>query len=412
MNRNIIIIIFVAVFVAAISLFYYYAKQYSPKYSWTESYKKGNDQPYGLKVFYDLLDNGENEMTNIKRSFNETLDTTVSNTNYIALGDHLYIDSLRAIHILKYVENGNNAFIASNSAPIEVTRMLLPHTDSIHGYHYTFDSIVSVSFKDKKVEEKLSFHYQYLKDTSSLYWSIYYKNYLSDTLSTYGFEPISFLNDEVNCYSFNWGKGRVIVHSNPILFTNYNIIQKNGFTNASNILSHLNSGPIFWDETSQKPSFNPNNEEGLSSENPLQFLFSHYTLRWAWYLFLITILVYLLFRTKREQRIIPILQKNTNTTIEYTKAVGVLYFQKGQHKLIANEMYVLLMAHLRSRYGIITTTEEPELISNIITKSGIDEDTINTLFDHFRKVRYSPMANSKDLINLHTVVEQYYKNCN
>lgn len=410
MNRNVVVILFIAVLVGVISVFYYYIKQYSPKYSWTENYKRINDQPYGLKVFYELLEE-ENDITVIKSAFNDKLDTSVTNSSYIVFGNHLYIDSLRAVHILKFVKNGNSALIASNGAPLEITRMLLPETDTIRGYDFPLDSLVMISFKNKSPEEKLSLHYQFLKDTLSCYWGVYDTVYFNDTLSNYEFEAVSFLNNKVNCYSFNWGKGKVIIHSNPILFTNYNIIQKDGFKNINKILSNLNSGAIYWDEISQKPAYEFN-QNGLPTGNPLQFLFSHYTLRWGWYLFLITILIYLLFRTKREQRIIPILPKNINSTIEYTKAIGVLYFQKGQHKLIANEMHLILLADLRSRYNIVTTIEEPELISQVSVKSGIKEDVITKLFRHFRKVRFSPMANSKDLINLHNAVEFYYKNCN
>ncbi len=410
MNRNAVAILLFLLLAGVIYGFYSYIQQYSPEYRWIEDYKKESDQPYGLKVFYELLDEGE-DVTIIKKAFNKTLDTTLSGTNYIVFGSYLYIDSLRATHILKYVENGNTALIASNSAPLQITRMLLPETDTIHDYDYVEDSLISISYLGENDKKTLSFHHQYLKDTTSYYWNIYYKKYLNDSLSKYGFEPLSYLNNEINSYSFNWGEGKVIIVSSPILFTNYNIIQKNGLKNANRTLAFLNDGALFWDEVSQRPSseFNPN---GMLRGNPLQFLFSHYTLRWGWYLFLITVVVYLLFRTKREQRIIPILPKNTNSTIEYTKAIGVLYFQKGQHKLIANEMFTLLLASLRTKYNITTTKEEPELIKQVSLKSGIEEETIIKLFRHFRKVRYSPMANSKDLINLHNAVAFYYKNCN
>jgi hypothetical protein len=409
MNRNTIIILLIVVGGGLISLFYLFIKQYSPEYHWNEQYHKKSEEPYGLSIFYGLLDQGENNVVNIKRDFNKTLDTNKTNTSYIAVGDFLYVDSLRAAHILKYVEKGNNALLITNSAPLEIARMNVYHHDSITGYFGEFDSLFSVSFIDEGTRASRSFHHQNLKDTTGYYWYAYSKTYFYDTLAVDDFEAISEMNKKINCYSFNWGKGSVIIHSSPILFTNYNIIQKDGFTNANKILSYLNGGDIYWDEISRR---NISENKGVEGEtNPLQFLFSHYTLRWGWYLFLFTILIYLLFRTKREQRIIPLLPKNTNSTISYVKAIGVLYFQKGQHKLIANELYTLLLADLRNKYQINTTLKEPELIAQVSVKSGIEEETITALFKHFRKVKYSPMANSKDLINLHNAIEFYYKNC-
>ncbi|PCI99029.1 MAG: hypothetical protein COB15_05030 [Flavobacteriales bacterium] len=408
MTRKIIIILFIVIGGGAITLFYLYVKQFAPEYKWSENYRKKSKEPYGLSVFYELLEQGENDIINIKRDFNKTLDTNEINTNYIAVGGYLYIDSLRANHILKYVEKGNNALLITNSAPLEITRMFIESQDSIYGYGSELDSVFSVRFVDEGTRVPLAFHYQNLKDTTAYYWYGYSESYFYDTLAIDGFNAISELNGKVNSYSFNWGDGKVVIHSNPILFTNYNIIQKDGFTNLNNTLSHLNNGNVYWDEISQGYY---EQSGGEAESNPLQFLFSHYTLRWGWYLFLSSIIIYLLFRTKREQRIIPVLPKNTNSTISYTKAIGVLYFQKGQHKLIAIEMYSLFLAGLRNKYQINTSTEEPELIKNISLKSGIEESLIIGLFKHFRKVRYSPIANSKDLINLHNAIELYYKNC-
>lgn len=410
MNRNLIVILFLVILGGGIFAFYLYIKQYTPKYSWIEIYKKESDQPYGLKVFYELLESNKKEIHSIKNKFLENLDTTISNANYVVVGDYLYIDSLRANHILSFAEKGNTVFIATNYAPLEITRMLLPVSDTIYNYGNYTDSIVSVSF-DSLQKEQFPFHYQYLKDTATYGWNAYPTTYFNDTLVNYGFKPISWLNNRINCYYFDFGKGKVILHANPILFTNYNIIQKNGFDHVNKILSNLNNGAIYWDELSHKP-INTFNENSMSTENPMQFLFSHYTLRWGWYLFLITIFIYLLFRSKREQRIIPLLPKNINSSIEYTKAVGVLYFQKGKHQLIANEMYLLLFASFRNKYNILTTLAEPELINQIAAKSGIEKEKIDIIFKHFRTVRYSPIANSKDLINLHNAVAFYYKNCN
>jgi hypothetical protein len=408
MNRNITVILFFVILGGGVFAFYSYIKKYSPKYKWTENYKKENDQPYGLKVFYELLENNGNKIHTIKNNFHENLDTAALNSNYIVFGNYLYMDSIRANHILTFAEKGNTVLVVSNSAPLEITRMLVPVTDTIYNYGYYLDSVVTVSY-NAPTEKEPSFHYQYLKDTSQYGWSAYGLSYFNDTLVNYGLHPFSYLNGRINCYYFNIGKGKVIIHSNPILFSNYNLIKKNGFVATNKILALLNNGNIYWDELSQKP-INSFNKNGMPTGNPLQFLFSHKTLRWGWYLFLLTVLLYLLFRSKREQRIIPILPKNTNSSIEYTKAIGVLYFQKGQHKLIAIEMYILFLADLRSKYNILNTEEDSELINQISAKSGIEKEIISKLIKYFRKVRYSPIANSKDLINLHNAVEYYYKN--
>jgi hypothetical protein len=413
MNRNLIVILFVFIVGGGITALVLYNKQYTPKYSWYQFYNKNNTQPYGLSLFYELLKKQKEEPIVINRRFYETLDTNTTNSNFITFGQYLYLDTVKADYLLAYIAKGNNVLIASNSSPLEMLKYFAPVVDSVYDFDHVYDSLVTIDFTkaDVPYKKRLSFHFQFLKDTTGYSWKAYHNSNFNDSIQVLDGKPISYLNgDYVNCFYVEHGKGKLIIHSNPILFTNYNLIQRDGFEHVNNILSQLNSGPVYWDETSQDPSYNPYGG-GESTTNPLQFLFSHYTLRWGWYLLLITVLLYLLFRSKREQRIIPILHKNTNTTIAYIKAVGVLYFQKGEHKNIANEMYTLFLAEVRNKYHFDTNIEEKELIGQISIRSEIKTENLERLFKLFRKVRFSPMANSKDLINLHNEVDFYYKNC-
>jgi len=406
MNRNSTLILIIVVLIVAGGIFY--IRQYIPKYEWKEQYEEVSEEPYGMKVFYNLLKDKNVVFKAIKNNFNTNLDTLATNASYVVFGDYLHIDSLRAEHILKFVENGNTAFIAAKNAPLEITRCGVYLPDSIYPYNNYLDSSIHISYANNKTTT--NFHHQFLKDTTNYYWHGYNKSHFNDSLAA-DFYPLSYLNDTlVNGYYFNYREGKVVVCSTPILFTNYNLIQEDGFTNANIFLALLNTDKIYWDAISQKVI--DNSRGGKIEGSPLQFLFSDKTLKWGWYLFLFTIVLYLFFRSKREQRIIPVLPKNTNTSIAYTKAIGVLYFKKGQHKLIANEMYIILMAQLRNRYNLIVSKDEKEWIPHIALKSGIKEKTIMELFKNFRNVRFNPMANSKDLIKLHNALTFYYKNCN
>ena len=65
------------------------------------------------------------------------------------------------------------------------------------------------------------------------------------------------------------------------------------------------------------------------------------------------------------------------------------------------------------REEISRLNSEVETLRGVLSnRPPLEEEEIEALFKHFRKLMYSPMANSKDLINLHQVVELYYKNRN
>ena len=53
-RTKILFIIFLAVALLVIVLFFY-LRGYVPKYTWEPKYTHKNDQPYGLKLFYEIL---------------------------------------------------------------------------------------------------------------------------------------------------------------------------------------------------------------------------------------------------------------------------------------------------------------------------------------------------------------------
>ncbi|PBQ33816.1 hypothetical protein CNR22_19190 [Sphingobacteriaceae bacterium] len=405
MSRS--LIVFSLLIALLIGVFIYYKNAYFPKYNWTPDYKINSEQPYGLKLAYTTIKNNHSTTIIYNQSYH-LLDTNSSNSNLVFIGDDFYIDSVAASSLIKYVEKGNNVLISSNYSPLEILRNFIPLHDTIYGFGGRMDSLISLDFRGDSVpfKKKIDFHYQYLKDTASTYWSYYGSNYYKDTLSTYDFEPISFLNDSnLNAFYVRCGKGKFILHANPVLFTNYYMVGQNGFEHANNMLSKLHKGPVYWDDHTSVQS----NSSRSAHVNPLKFLFSHPHLKWAWYLFLITIVLYLVFRSKREQRIIPLMPVNTNASVEYTKAIGTLYFQSKGHTHIANEMYILFLSEIRTRYNLSTDMAELDLVELLSIRSGIDKSVLYNLFKQFKFIRSSEDASADDLINLHNAIENYNK---
>jgi hypothetical protein len=412
MNKNPGLVIISLFLVVCTIAFVYYKNNYIPKYRWSTYYDINNEEPYGLKLFHKAIKSKSKGTTLLYNESYDTIDTTETNSNLVFVGDDFYVDSLTTIDLLKYVERGNCLFIASNYCPMEITRSFVPIGDSISGFKVNFDSVISVNFCEKNLPypQELRFHYQVLKDTVSTYWSIYKNRYFNDTLTHYDFMPLSFLSDSsVNSFYILHGNGKIIIHSNPILFTNYHLINENGFKHMNNYLSLLNNGHLYWDDQYNNQTNTSNESNANNPNNPLKFLFSHPYLKTAWYLFLGTILLYLIFRSKREQRVIPILPINTNASIEFTKAIGTLYFQSKEHHHIVNEMYYIFLSEIRARYFLPTDIPDAELIEQLTLKSGIDKTTLYDLFRQFRYLRSYPEATTDEIIKLYDSIEKYHK---
>lgn len=406
MNKNIITLVLLALITIGVTVFVYYVKDHTPKYKWGPDYSKKSNQPYGLKYFYDVMNEQYHSMSSVSNYVFEKLDNSKTNSNLIAIDSYIAFDSININYLLDYIKVGNKALISTDEAPRYLIERLLPSIESVNGYDEFESKFIDISYVDAKVPypQKICIQHQYLKKPTPRNWSGYYLGHFNNTFKDSAIKPISYFNDSIiNCFYVSYGKGAILFHTTPIVFTNYNIIQKDGFKNVNNILSYLNNGPIIWNE------YQFLNEDGSSSPetNPLKFLFSHYTLKTGWYVFLISILIFILFRSKREQRIIPVIYKNKNTSIEYAKAIGSLYFQKKLHHNIGNELYHLFLAEMRSRYHIVTSLDKKELIEQISHRAEIKKETISELFDLFSDVRHNVNAKSKELVILYKALENF-----
>lgn len=409
MNRNLQLILFFILIVGSILAFVYYKKNYAPKYDWTQNFKKSSDQPYGLKLFYTAVKKQSPKFTVVRGEFYQMYDTSETNSSFVSIGSEFFADSTQALDILKYVERGNHVFLAVNYSPLEILRNFVPIGDSINPFTDQRDSVISLRFINNGApsHNSIKFHYQQFKDTAAYYWGVYRYSYFNGALMNYGFKPLFSINDS-NIIAFyrEYGKGRVIVHANPILFTNYYMVTENGFNHANHMLTQLRNGHTYWDEGG---ALGNNNDFDSEGSNPLKFLFSHPYLKMAWYLLVATIVLYVMFRSKREQRIIPILPLNTNASIEYTKAIGTLYFQNKGQTHIAAEMYTIFLSDVRARYNINTDVPDTELVEQLSQRSGIDKRILYNLFKQFKYVKTDSEATKDNLIQLYNSIENYHK---
>lgn len=406
MNRNIIAIIIVLLVVVGITSFVFYIQARTPKYKWETDYIRKSVQPYGLKSFYEVLKSVDDSISSVSNERFDLLDTSKTNTTLLAIDSYIEFDSLNITYLLDYIRRGNHVFVSTDEAPILLLESIFPDSVSVYEYDQYEDSVVQVNFASTQLPfpEKMRFHNQYLKKIKRRNWAGYYGKYFDENLKPYNAVPISYFKDTiVNCFYVPYGKGRLILHSNPILFTNYHMIQKNGFKHANNIFSYLNKGRLYWNEYQYLQSQSSGKEN-----NPLKFLFSHYSLRTGWYLFLISIVIFIVFRSKREQRIIPVIYKNKNTSIEYAKAIGSLYYQKKAHHQIANELYNLFLADIRTRYRLDTSVKEKELIEQMAGLTEIKEELLTDLFELFADIKYNVNASPRELVKLYHALENYY----
>jgi len=399
MDKNIKIYIAILVFVLALILV---ADRDQPKpIDWSPTYSVNDKIPLGLYVFdkeihgflkpqklekivtetpYEFLDSKYNEDTLVE---NYAIKGTILN-----ISEANNIDDQSITEIFYFVSHGNNAFLSMKEFP----RAILDSLKLRINVNFGLPDSNSIWLANKKVSSK-TYH---LKEGVG-------DNYFSkiDTLQStvLGYQSYIPKQKHINFIKVAYKSGYFYLHTQPAAFSNFHLLKKDHYQYAENVLSYLPKGDVFWYTKGI-------NDEKISS-SPLRYIFSQPALKWAWYLSLIGILIFIIFNAKRKQRIVPILKPLPNLTIDFTKTIGNLYYQEGDHENIIDKKIIYFLERIRNEYLLDTTKLDDDFIKKLHLKSGKDETDIQELvflINEHRKSYHGSLE--EDLIRINNAIEK------
>lgn len=395
------------------------------RYDWSETYQEESKEPYGTYIVHNLLSDyfPNHSLQDIQEGVAKELpDSTDSPANYVFIGEGQYMDTADVTQLLAFVENGNNAFIASKSIPHDL--MFYVYYEECNDnywndYSSLDDTIVALNLLHRDLEKKSGFEYRFLKRNliKNYRWQYIDSLYFCD--EAFSFVELGAINDQyINFAKINYGAGTFYFHTNPIAFTNLQLLDQQGLAYASKIFSHLSEGPVYWDRYSrvaesisrrrnQMASYNPERE--LSSEGPLSYILDQPSLTWAWYLLVALGLLYLVFRAKRKQRIIPVYEGNKNTSLEFISTIGTLYFLQNDHKKLCEQKMRLFLSYVRERYHVATKEIDNDFVTNLSIRSEVPEATLNTILKYFKNIESSNFVSENTMVDFHLAMDQFYK---
>ncbi|HNP06071.1 MAG TPA: hypothetical protein PKN99_00515, partial [Cyclobacteriaceae bacterium] len=168
---------------------------------------------------------------------------------------------------------------------------------------------------------------------------------------------------------------------------------------ASQSLSYLKEQKLVWTEFYHLGR--------MEAGTPLRFILTQESLTWAYSITITSILLLILFESKRKQRVIPIIPPIKNTTLEFASTIGNLYYQRGDHKNIAEKKIVFFFDTLRSRFHLSMTSIDD--LSHVARKTGNDEKSTSILFENIQNIQKKHEITSEELIALNKQIEDFIK---
>lgn len=186
--------------------------------------------------------------------------------------------------------------------------------------------------------------------------------------------------------SVPYGKGEVIFVSSPLLFTNYGMLEGNTFVYIFRLMSYLADLPVYRTEAYVKTD-----AMLVAEQSPFREFIKRPPLRWALYLALLGVVLFMIFTARRRQRVIPILSKPANRSLEFIQLIGTLYYQRKDHVDLVRKKFKLFAEELRKTAGVdisdVNTDDREYLL--LAEKTGMNSDRLKKVIRQIRLVLHS-----------------------
>lgn len=372
-------------------------KLLSPKqYNWSMTFAHEDKNPYGAYAFNALAPGlfGEAKISHSYKTLYELKDSLRSDDNVMIIASNFSADKEDTKVLLKHIAEGGSAFISAQYIWGHFADSL-----GLSTYDYFFKSghlydkrdTATLQFSNLQLDTMQKYHYR--RDNIHNYF-----NRFDSTRTT-----VIAKNDYNLPVTIRMkiGKGNLILNSTPLILTNIYLLSSENHQFISKTMSYLPKQDVIWTEYYHLGR--------MEISTPLRFVLLNEPLRWAYYITITAVLLFMIFEMKRKQRVIPIIKPLSNTTIEFVNTIGNLYYQSSEHKNIAETKINFFMDQLRTKYWLNTTKLDDVFIATLARKSGHGEAEIRTLVNSIVAVKTKEEISAEELIALNRHIEKFHQ---
>ncbi|MBI1305855.1 MAG: hypothetical protein GC181_04480 [Bacteroidetes bacterium] len=392
-NKNSYIWVILAVFVIGGALFWLARQPGNREYSWFPTFEyRGGKQPYDVDLFVDLI------ASEIPKDNFKVLGSEFSEKNK-AGRDGLYLCVNRSYNpgsesvksLLDYAEKGNTVFIAAE----DFNDTFLTAIDDRLGILYCMGDITNSTLLhfDSFTVSTLNGKEKHAPSLG-LYprnWNpfpVFNTDACIDSFETRctGYTD----NHQVNLLEIEIGKGTIYLHSMPVIFTNFNMVDSSAFRYVKEIFSDIHYDEMLYDDFGflrpDKQDVDVDRNRETNRRSTFSEIFRNRALRIAFYLILIFSLLFIVVAARRRTPAIKIVMEPENASVAFSKTIARLYWLHPNHKKMAHKKIKYFLSEIRQRYNLDIQDTGENFRNKLSKKSGIEIRHINKLFDAYNVV--------------------------
>jgi len=368
------------------------------------SFNKRDKIPYGMYVAYHSLShifpNASVTVNKKKPSLWDSLSILGDKQALIIISPRFMPDEAELHRLLDFAKAGNTVFISSHELSYDAQNFFNCDdysTDfSFFGIGSGVDTLsvglLSPPFSDQK-------KYDYPGRRYDGYFGKYNKDI--------SYELGSKDDTDINFIQFKTGQGSIYLHLAPLTFSNYFLLHGQNISYYNKMLSLIpkDTKKVVWDEYFLYKRISM----GDDGKGPLSALMSQRSFRAALWLLIILLALYILQEMRRKQRMIPVMARPRNDSLEFVKTIGRLYHEKRDNKNLVKKMGAYFLEYIRNKYKLSTNRLDDEFITSLGRKTAQPENNIREIVSFINKIDEADEIPDDQLADFHKKLEEFYK---
>ena len=370
--------------------------------NWYPSYTKHHKIPFGTFILHEQLERlfSKNNIVDVDRPPYEYLNSDDSITGtYLFINNHITFDKAELDQLLDWTARGNTLFIASES--INKTLLDTINADNaVISNLNNFDNVYQFKLKNNILIKNDSYTF----DKADI---ISYFNKI-DTLNTSIISVVDSKNSQntkehINTIKHPFGSGHIILSTLPQAFTNYFLLTNPNQNYTAGLLSYIPHAQSIYVDAYYKSG-------KTFYSSPMHVFLNAKELKWAYYIMLVSVLVYIVFEGKRKQRAIPIIKPLKNQTLDFTRTIANMYYEKQNHYEIAQHKIQLFLDYIRTQLYLDTNVVDASFIKKLSNRTNNSIKDTQQLFNNIEKINNKTTLTKSELEALNTLIESFKSN--
>jgi len=390
---------------------------------WAITLDKEDKNPYGTYLAYQSLPSyfPGAKIETIPRMFRYTnMDNEMKYNNsgtslLVLLGLNFYVTEQEWKQLLKFADNGNEVLIFCSRLDQRIAKRLklnkevsgyeeLPLSNKNEGYEnieilsFKSDSGVSYGYDGRSIQG------DFITNLREDDFSDDYDKQVTDSIDiAISPDTLGLKLSKPDFIRYKVGSGHITLHAAPLVMSNYFLLQDHNKKYLDGIWSTLPGGinHIYWNEYYKRES----------RASGLGVLWRYPATRWAIIIGIVTLLLFILFESKRRQRIIPIIAPPQNSSVSFAETVGRLYYNKGNHSNLEEKIINHFLEWVRTRYYLNTNQLNEDFIHKLAARSGQAVAVARRTVEMIHEVRTGMAAKDEAyLYELYKTVQLFYTN--